>query len=334
MNNPFSLGKPSLGTLKNNVYNKTMKQGLIVSVLVLGACIAFILGSLFGPRSILEDTVVSIPSGFSVAQSAELLEDQKVIRSAFAFKLLNRIIPKGVKSGSYEFQEGVYGLQEVRTRLASADYGDIYISVTIPEGSSINEIAAILERSDLEITKDEFIAESQGLEGYLFPDTYLFLPGTTATDVVSQLQETFATKTRDIQEAVTQRSFEDLVTMASLIEKEATGDYQEMRTVSGILWKRIDRGIALQVDAPFLYTDGKTSAQLSIADLRADGPYNTYTNRGLTPTPIGNPGLEALNAAVDPLDSPYLFYLHGNDGKIRYGVTHDDHVRNKNLYLR
>lgn len=316
-----------------NILN-TSKEALLIIVLLFCAFVAYALGSMFSSATVDETLIVSIPDGYSVSQTAEELEDQGVIRSASAYKLFNRIHPLDVKSGSYEFQEGSHGLQEVRMRLARADYGDIYIAVTIPEGSSRSEIAEILERSELDIDPLEFMIHSSGKEGYLFPDTYLFLPDDDIDEVLRQMEENFQKRTMELQENPGSRSFEDLVTMASIIEKEATGDLEEMRTVSGILWKRIDRGIALQVDAPFLFVSGKTSAQLTTSDLRTDGPYNTYTNRGLTPTPIGNPGIDALEAAANPLESPYLFYLHGSDGIIRYGVTHDDHVANKNTYLR
>ena len=118
--------------------------------------------------------------------------------------------------------------------------------------------------------------------------------------------------------------------MASIIEKEATGDLNEQKKVSGILWKRLDEGKLLQVDAPFQYIHGEVNA----ADLRKDGPYNTYTRLGLTPTPIGNPGLSAIDAAINPVTSPHYFYLHGKDGQIHYGNTYNDHVNNINRYLR
>jgi UPF0755 protein len=317
-------------------YKKTIINSVIVFLLLLAAFCVYRVGSMFSPLIISESVVVEIPEGYSISQAATLLEQNTIIRSAAAVKIMNRVQPLSVKSGLYEFTEGSHSLQEVRMRLHNADYGDIYISLTIPEGSSRNEIVQIINRSELDIDTDEFLSLTQGREGYLFPDTYSVLPGTTAAELVEQFDETFALRTKDIrQQGVTpQRSFEDIIIMASLIEKEAGSDPVEMATIAGILWKRIDIGMPLQVDAPFLFTAGKTSAQLTTADLRTDGPYNTYTNRGLTPTPIGNPGIQAINAATNPLDSVYFFYLHDTNGGIHYGVTHRDHVNNKNTYLR
>ena len=122
--------------------------------------------------------------------------------------------------------------------------------------------------------------------------------------------------------------------MASIIEREATGNQEEMQIVSGILWKRIREGMRLQVDAPFMYTLGKRSDELTLKDLASDSPYNTYRKKGLTPTPIGNPGIQAIYAALNPIESSYYFYLHDSRGTIHYAKDHDGHIRNKNQYLR
>lgn len=129
-------------------------------------------------------------------------------------------------------------------------------------------------------------------------------------------------------------TLEDIVIMASIIEKEATNDFTEQQMISGILWKRIEIGMLLQVDAPFMYTIGKGSAQLTRSDLAMDSPYNTYRYTGLPPTAIGSPSLSALRAAATPIESPYLFYLHGNDGIVRYGRNFDEHILNRQRHLR
>jgi UPF0755 protein len=289
----------------------------------------------FSQKHLDTNTVVTIPSGYSVQQTARSLYEYDLVRSPFAFSLYSRLHSESIKAGTYRFIPGAYSLSDIHTRLTTAEYGDIYIRLTIPEGSTRNEIARILEESELAISGDEFLKQTQNLEGYLFPDTYFLLPDSSVEDIVSIMQQTFDTTLEEYEDDIRNsgRSFEDIITMASIIEKEATSDPEEMKLVSGILWKRIDEGMLLQVDAPFLYTQGKTSEQLRIADLRADGPYNTYTRIGLTPTPISNPGKAAIEAAIHPTESLYYFYLHDTNGTIRYGITHDDHVRNKQRYL-
>jgi UPF0755 protein len=107
-----------------------------------------------------------------------------------------------------------------------------------------------------------------------------------------------------------------------------------MQTIAGILWKRIEMGMPLQVDATLEYERGLGSAELTLDDLRTDTPYNTYTRKGLPPTPIANPGSVALSAALNPTASPYLFYLTGDDGTFHYAKDFEEHKRNKERYIR
>jgi UPF0755 protein len=104
--------------------------------------------------------------------------------------------------------------------------------------------------------------------------------------------------------------------------------------VAGILWNRITQKLPLQVDATFKYINGKTTATLTLADLQIDSPYNTYVYRGLPPTPINNPGLDAINAALHPIQTKYIYFLTGTDGAMHYAVTFDEHKKNKERYLK
>lgn len=128
------------------------------------------------------------------------------------------------------------------------------------------------------------------------------------------------------------RSLDDIVIMASLLEREAQSE-EDMRIVSGILWKRLDEDMRLQVDAVFGYIHGENGYEPTADDLELDDPYNTYRYEGLPPTPIANPGLVALRAAAMPLESPYFYYLTGRDGLMYYGETFAEHTRNRELYL-
>ncbi len=101
-----------------------------------------------------------------------------------------------------------------------------------------------------------------------------------------------------------------------------------------MLWKRIDAGMALQVDPPFVYILGKGSLQLTTKDLATTSPYNLYKNKGLPPTPINNPGLEAIRDTINPITTKYWFYLSDNSGAMHFAITHDEHVANKQKYLQ
>jgi len=161
------------------------------------------------------------------------------------------------------------------------------------------------------------------MEGYLFPDTYLFLPFAETEQIIGTMTDNFKKKAGDVGK--------DIVIMASLIEKEVP-DIGDRKIVSGILWKRLKLGMALQVDAVFPYITGKQKVLSD--DLKIDSPYNTYLHKGLPPGPISNPGLDAVEAAKNPQETSYLYYLSGKDGKTHFAKTFAEHLKNKEKYLR
>ena len=174
------------------------------------------------------------------------------------------------------------------------------------------------------------------LEGYLFPDTYFV--NAAEFDVqkfLERLLRTFEERVASgLQDdlAVSGRDLSDVITMASLIERE-TVTSEERPIVSGILWKRLDAGRALDVDATVRYILEKPTNALTRSDLEFDSPYNTRRIAGFPPGPIANPGLASIKAALHPEDSPYWYYLHDNEGKIHYAETNDEHNVNKVRYL-
>ena len=171
--------------------------------------------------------------------------------------------------------------------------------------------------------KKEFLEKTAGLEGYLFPDTYLFLPGAETEQIIGTMRDNFQKKAGDVGQ--------DTVIMASLIEKEVP-DSDDRKIVSGILWKRLEIGMPLQVDAVFPYITGRQKVLSD--DLKIDSLYNTYFYKGLPPGPISNPGLDAIEAARNPKESPYLYYLSGRDGKTHFAKTFAEHLKNKEKYLK
>ncbi len=187
------------------------------------------------------------------------------------------------------------------------------VTVTIPEGFNIDQIGDSLERAGL-FSKNNFLGQAKYEEGFLFPDTYRFYKNSTPTAIISKMRENFDEKiTPDIlTETLRQnKTLKDVVVMASILEGE-TKNNDDRKMVSGILWKRLQNNIALQVDvAP-----------------------ETYKSRGLPGVPISNPGLSAILSALYPKNSPYLFYLYGKDGQIHYAKTFEEHKLNKYRYLR
>jgi UPF0755 protein len=265
-----------------------------------------------------------------------MLKKSSVIRSPLFFELLVQHYEKerGILSGVYLFKTPL-SVFDVAKRMVAGDRGIETLKITLAEGLSSHEMAKIFEEKIPKFNTEEFLASTKDKEGYLFPDTYFFFSVATSGEVVVALEENFAARTKDREEEARKlgRDWHDILTMASIIEEETATD-EDRHIVSGILWKRIERGMRLQIDATFGYTIGKGSLDLTAADLKSDSPYNTYLHDGLPPTPISNPGLESIDAALHPTPSIYLYYLSDKDGVIHYAKTFEEHKQNRAKYLR
>jgi UPF0755 protein len=279
--------------------------------------------------------MVKIEKGETLSGVAERFSGESLIKYPFVFELFVRLFggQDGVKAGTYYFPNHLSSAG-VALRLVRGDLGVAPVRVTLPEGVTVREMADIFAESLPGFDKAAFIAYAGEKEGYLFPDTYFFLPTADAHEVADVLMATFGQKIQDLQGDIdkSDRSLADIVTMASLIEREASKP-EDRRVIAGLLWKRVDEKMPLQVDAVFPFILGKHTFQLTLDDLQVDSPYNTYRYPGLPAGPIGNPGMDALTAAVNPQASPYWFYLSDLKGTIHYAVDFDGHKRNKTRYL-
>lgn len=197
----------------------------------------------------------------------------------------------------------------------------LQIKVIVPEGYAVKDIAEKFNRFK-NFNKEVFLKNAR--EGYLFPDTYFFNGDETEKKVIERMENNFKKKAGEVGY--------DALIMASLLEKEAI-TLEDKKIISGILWKRLEAGMLLQVDASLAYVNSKTSAELTKDDLQDDFPHNTYVNKGLPPTPICNPGLESIEAAKNPAETVYWYYLSDSRHKIHYAVTFEEHKRNKFQYL-
>lgn len=209
------------------------------------------------------------------------------------------------------------------------------VRVTIPEGYNVRQIGVLLESAGL-FNSEDFLKLAEGEEGYLFPDTYEFYKSTTPDNVIKKMKENFSGKVlskieKDLKEK--NMKLRDIIIMSSILEEEAASE-KDWKIISGILWKRIDAKMPIQVDATLTYITGKPSVGLTDRDLALESPYNTYRNLGLPAGAISNPGFGAINAALNPEKTPYWYYLSGNDGEIHYAKTFAEHKLNKNKYLR
>jgi len=238
-----------------------------------------------------------------------------------------------VMAGDYYFDEPLT-IDAVAQRVTKGEFGLEPIKVTIPEGATTYQMAEILAKTYEKFDADLFKLLASEKEGYLFPDTYFFLPNVTTTEILNTMERTFYERLSIIEDKIAAfgRPVHEVVTMASLLEKEAR-DYDERRTIAGVLWNRIAINMPLQVDAVFGFIEGTDTFSPLFSDLEVDSEYNTYKNTGLPPGPIGSPSLEALEAAVSPEDTDAYYYLHGRDGVLRIAHTYDEHLDNRYLYL-
>lgn len=231
------------------------------------------------------------------------------------------------------------------------------ISVTILEGWSIKDIAQHLERKGI-FSQEEFIEASlkeydydfladrpqgRGLEGYLFPDTYRIFVDSSAQDLIKRMLDNFDRKlSPELREEIASqgKTIFEIINLAALVEKEApidyrSGDNKDAKIVAGVFLNRLNSGQALQSCATLAYVLGEVKPIYSESDTRVDSLYNTYLHRGLPFGPIANPGLLAIEAAIYPTKTNYNFFLTplGTKNMI-YSVSYQEHLRNRDKYLR
>jgi UPF0755 protein len=279
--------------------------------------------------------VVSIEEGTIGEQVGEILKTQKIIRSETIFRLwLKFKINNTIIAGDYYFSRPM-SLPKIVYHLTTGNFGLVPIKITIPEGATITDISMILDKQLPDFDQARFLELTDGLEGYLFPDTYYFTVATNEEKIIKRMRRNFNRKIAPVTMMIeaSGRSLSEIIIMASLLELEAQTD-ESRKMIADILWRRLDTGMRLQVDAVFPYIVGKNTFQLSQIDLRHDSPYNTYRYEGLPIGAICNPGLNSIEAAIFPIESDYWYYLSDLSGNMHYAVTHDEHVRNKFRYLK
>lgn len=281
-------------------------------------------------------SVVHIMPGSSAPSVAKQLADTHVIKHPTLLLLALRI-----SGASSRVQAGTYRLEKpqnlfvIAYRIIAGIYDIPPMRITFTEGTTVREAAIQISDVLPGVPTSEFLKEAKPYEGYLFPDTYLFPPSSTASSTVSLMRENFNTKIEPLSDeiAASGRSLSDIIIIASLLEKEARTSANR-RIVAGILLNRLKIGMPLQVDAVFGYIFGRDTYSPSFSDLTVDSPYNTYTHRGLPPGPINNPGLDSISAALHPTKTQYLYYLTGKDNQMHYAITYAQHQANQNNYLR
>lgn len=278
---------------------------------------------------------------FIVAQNQTLqeigrsLEEKGLIRSSPFFSLYTRIygLDRKIRAGRYQLASTL-SLPEIARTLADPSRAEL--SVTFPEGFTIDDMDEKLTSMGL-IAHGDFSTCAKtcnfgvtSLEGYLFPDTYfVFQHNFSEKELISRMLKNFEKKlSSELRTEIEKqgKKLNDIVTMASIIEKEVHTE-EDYAIVSGILWKRLAANWPLGADATLLYE--KKEKFIRPEDLESNSLYNTRRFPGLTPTPISNPGLKTLRAAIFPKESDFWFYLTTAEGKVIYSRTNEEHNQNK-----
>ncbi len=260
----------------------------------------------------------------------------------WGFRLWGR--PAALKAGHYLFEGRVRPIDIYR----ALESGRVeLVRVTLPEGLTAREMAAHLEAGGvtasegfLTLAYDPASPRRWGLpgptlEGFLFPDTYLFARDLPPETVIQALVDRFRAVARDLGAETDAGGLSQLewVTLASIVEKE-TSRGEEKPVVAAVFLNRLRRKMKLETDPTVIYGIQDFDGNLRRRDLRRDTPYNTYTRRGLPPGPIANPGRESLEAVLDPADVPYLYFVSRNDGTHAFSVTYEEHRRAVNRFQK
>jgi len=293
---------------------------------------------------------VEVVPGASTAEIARTLARSGVIENANSFRLTARLTGADgrLKVGVYDLKTGLSNRQALDALQAGPTVR--YVSVTIPEGYVITQIAERLEKQAgipqgefLKLARtgaDEFVVDHPyladvyrgSLEGYLFPKTYRIREGASARDVIEQMLRQFDTEMREVDAAAAAErglSLHELVVLASMVERESKLD-EERPLVSSVIHNRLAKDMRLEIDATIEYVLPGNRFRLTYRDLRIDSPYNTYRRTGLPPGPISSPGLASLKAAASPADTNYLYYvLTGKDGSHTFTDSKADFLKAK-----
>lgn len=316
---------------------------LFVLVLVAMAGISaalWVQGSATAPGTADETLTVYIPRGAPFAQVVNILEQNGLVRSRLFFRALGYFYsaPKQIKAGEYEFTRAMTP-GEILKKLVDGDVKKH--SIVVPEGFTVRKIAARLaaegiveEKEFLRLARDRNVLASLNIpgpsaEGFLFPDTYNFERGLDAAAILQKMAGQFRAKvTAEMIARAGAQGFTlvQWVTLASIIEKE-TGLKSEMPLVAAVFRNRLQKKMPLQSDPTVIYGIEDFDGNLTRRHLERQNPYNSYLNRGLPPGPICSPGLDALQAALNPAPVAYLYFVSRNDGTHQFSESLSEHSR-------
>lgn len=319
-------------------------RGLLMTLLVAAVCAwGGWMWASSAPSNSHAAKTVTIPRGANRLAIGNLLTEQGLIRSAYVFMLQTRMEHAEIKAGKYRLAPNM-DMDEVMAILRRGPNATTEgMPVTIPEGYTLEQITEEMQakgvsqsESLLQMATDkaylagiheDFALPSQTLEGYLFPDTYSLQYHSQPNVVLEEMLRNFGHRFADSHQqeiAASGHSLHEIVTIASLIEREAQVA-QDRARIAGVIENRLRRKMRLQIDATVLYALGHHKDRVLYKDLNIESPYNTYRHAGLPPGPIANPGLPSLMAALHPEANDFLYYVARPDGSHLFSRTLREH---------
>ena len=336
--------------------SKKIFLGLIFIFILLGGIFYFRNQVYYAHEENKETVAFEIKKGEGISDVADNLVQKKLISGKIYFfyylytnHLINKVMPETYTlSSNMTIPEIAHSITNDKIET---------ISITFPEGLRSDEIAKKLTEKNLDgkgfselvaspgslVADYDFLANEKvkNLEGYLYPDTYFYSKKDTAESIIRKFLDNFGKKvTEDLRKeiALQKKTVFEIITMASIVEKEALIDYKkggdnaDAKIIAGIFWNRIANSQALQSCATlgFIFKDPKPKLQYSFEDTRVDSPYNTYINKGLTPGPIANPGILAIRASIYPTKTTYNYFLNDAQSNLIFSSTLEEHNANKN----
>jgi UPF0755 protein len=291
-----------------------------------------------------EDAIIKIEEGDNLNIISRKLKEARIIQDRLGFKLMVVVFKKStcLSYGWYKFNK----YEDPREILKSLIKGRrLTVKVAIQEGLKVNETIYAFRRhkeADIDIPKLKTLIEDTNfikklginqpnMEGYLFPDTYIFYKGEKPENIikkmVSKLFEVIKPSQRFKIKSM-EFSAHEILTIASMVEREAMVD-REKPIIASVIYNRLEKNMPLQIDATVIYALGMHKTRVMYKDLRVKSPYNTYRNRGLPPGPIASPGFQSIMAALHPSRTNYLYYVATGKGDHIFSETYKEHVKAK-----
>lgn len=289
-----------------------------------------------------DQVVITIQPGMSTSDIGDLLFKQNIIKSVILFRVVAKIenMENSLQAGEYAFSKGMTTQQVVRM-IAHGETA--YRQITIPEGYTVKQIAQLIQEQKLgDSSKFKSLAQNYSpfpymetkpsvgykAEGYIFPDTYRVPRGTNEAQLLNMMMTQFDQKfTNEMRDRAVSLglSISEVVTLASLVEKEAQLD-QDRPIIARVFLNRLKQDMPLQSCATIQYIIGYPKAELTVEDTQIKSAYNTYLHNGLPPGPIANPGVASLNAVLYPAESDYLYFVADKQGAHHFSQTYEEHL--------